>query len=135
MDAFDQLKLKYQSVLNTVTLKGVRLANLHVDGGKLFMKGAAPSEEAKNDVWNQIKLVDANYSADLICDISVDPSLAPPATTVRTYTVVAGDSLWKIAANHLGGGANYPKLIAANPDKLKNDKSVIHPGDVLVLPD
>jgi nucleoid-associated protein YgaU len=122
-------------VLNTVTLKGVRLANLHVEGGKLFMKGAAPSEEAKNDVWNQIKLVDANWSSDLICDIGVDPSLAPPAASVRTYTVVAGDSLWKIAANHLGGGANYPKLIAANPDKLKNDKSVIHPGDVLVLPD
>jgi nucleoid-associated protein YgaU len=133
MDALDQLKLKYQSVLNTITLKGVRLANLHLEGGKLFIKGAAPSEDAKNDVWNQIKLVDATFG-DLICDLSVDPSLAPPAPAVKHYTVVAGDSLWKIAANHLGNGALYPKLIAANPDKLKDDKSVIHPGDVLVIP-
>jgi nucleoid-associated protein YgaU len=133
VDAFDQLKLKYQSVLNTITVKGVRLAHLHQEGGKLVIQGAAPSQDAKNDVWNQIKLVDANYANDLVCDLSVDASLAPPAP--KTYTVVAGDSLWKIAANHLGGGANYPKLIAANPNKLKDDKSVIHPGDVLILPD
>lgn len=132
MDAFDQLKLKYQSVLNTITHKGVKLAHLHLDSGKLVIQGAAPSEDAKNDVWNQIKLVDSTFS-DLVCDLSVDESLAPPAS--KHYTVVAGDSLWKIAAEQLGNGAHYPKLIAANPDKLKDDKSVIHPGDVLVIPE
>ncbi len=134
MDAFDQLKLKYQSVLNTITMKGVRLAHLHLDGGKLIIQGAAPSEDAKNDVWNQIKLVDADFS-DLVCDISIDESLAPPAAAVKHYTVKPGDSLWKIAAENLGNGAHYPKLIAANPDKLKDDKSVIHPGDILVIPE
>lgn len=134
MDAFDQLKLKYQSVLNTITMKGVRLAHLHLEGGKLFIQGAAPSEDAKNDVWNQIKLVDPGFG-DLICDLSVDESLAPPAPEVKHYTVKPGDSLWKIAAENLGNGAHYPKLIAANPDKLKDEKSVIHPGDVLVIPE
>jgi nucleoid-associated protein YgaU len=134
MDALDQLKLKYQSVLNTITMKGVRLAHLHLEGGKLFIQGAAPSEDIKNDVWNQVKLVDSTFS-DLTCDISVDESLAPPADAVKHYTVVAGDSLWKIAAEQMGNGAHYPKLIAANPDKLKSDKSVIHPGDVLVIPE
>ena len=134
MDAFDQLKLKYQSVLNTITMKGVRLAHLHLEGGKLVIQGAAPSEDVKNDVWNQVKLVDADFS-DLVCDISVDESLAPPAAEVKHYTVKPGDSLWKIAAENLGNGAHYPKLIAANPDKLKDDKSVIHPGDVLVIPE
>lgn len=133
MEMIDQLKLKYQSVLNLITAKGVRLANLHLEGNKLFIRGAAPSEAIKNDVWNQIKLVDAaGWENDLICDLSIDPSLAPP---VKTYTVVKGDSLWKIAANHLGNGANYPKIIAANPDKLKDEHTVIHPGDVLVIPE
>ena len=131
MDTFDQLKLKYQSVLNTVTQKGVSLSHLHEDGGKLIIQGAAPNEDAKNDVWNQIKLVDANFASDLVCDLSIDSSLPQPH---KTYTVVAGDSLWKIAADHLGNGAKYPEIIAVNPGKLKDDKSVIHPGDVLNLP-
>lgn len=132
MDRFDELKLKYQSVLNLIKGRPILLDNVHLQDNKLFIKGRAASEEAKNDVWNQIKLVDATYS-DLTCDLSVDTSLAPPAP--RTYTVVAGDSLWKIASKFYGNGAQYPKIIAANPGQLKDEKSVIHPGDVLVVPE
>lgn len=134
MDRFDELKLKYQSVLNLVQTTGVRLAHLHVQDDKLFMQGAAPSEETKNKIWDQIKAVDAAFG-DLTCDLSVDESLAPPPPEQKTYTVEAGDSLWKIASHFYGNGAEYPKIIAGNPDRLKDEKSVIHPGDVLVIPD
>jgi nucleoid-associated protein YgaU len=127
----DDYKLKYQSVLNEITAKGVSLSHLHVQDGKLFIQGAAPSEDIKNDIWNKIKAVDANWESELTCDLSVDPSLPQPQ---KTYTVVAGDSLWRIAQNELGNGAEFPKLIAANPGKLKDQTSVIHPGDVLVIP-
>ena len=129
--ALDDLKLKYQSVLNEVTAKGVSLSHLHEQDGKLFMQGAAPSEEIKNDIWNKIKACDANWEASMVCDLSVDSSLPQPK---KTYTVVGGDSLWKIAQNELGNGAEFPKLIAANPGKLKDQNSMIHPGDVLVIP-
>ncbi|WP_031500000.1 LysM peptidoglycan-binding domain-containing protein [Bryobacter aggregatus] len=132
MDLLEGLKLKYQSVLNVVKSKGVVLSNLHVEGDKLFIKGAAPSEDIKNDVWNAIKAVNSDWSNEVMCDISVDTSLPQPT---RTYTVVAGDSLWKIANQFYGNGAQYPKIIQGNPSSLKDEKSVIHPGDVLVIPD
>ncbi|MDX2178710.1 MAG: LysM peptidoglycan-binding domain-containing protein [Bryobacteraceae bacterium] len=125
------MKLKYQAVINLAKSKGVSLSNVHIEGNKLLIRGAAPSEEIKNEIWGQAKLIDADY-ADLWLDLSIDPSLAPP---VRTYTVEKGDSLWKIAAKHYGNGAQYPKIIAGNPGQLKDENSVIHPGDVLVIPD
>ena len=132
MDRLEELKLKYQSVLNLIKGRPILLDHLHVQDNKLFMQGRAASEEARNDVWNQIKLVDPTYS-DLVCDLQVDTSLAPPPP--RTYTVVAGDSLWKIASKFYGNGAQYLRIIDANPGKLKDEKSVIHPGDVLVVPE
>jgi nucleoid-associated protein YgaU len=110
------------------------LAHLHLQDNKLFVQGACPSDAVKDAVWNQVKLVDPSFG-DLTCDLSVDASLAPPAPEVRSYTVQSGDSLWKIAQEFYGNGAQYPKIIAGNPSRLKDEKTVIHPGDVLVIPD
>src|SRR3954468_14682489 len=106
---FEQLKQKYQSVINAMGQHQVHLQNVNMQGDKLFLRGEAPSEEAKNRVWDQIKLVDASYS-DLTADITVNQSAAPqqqaPRTmgagvgggeSVRHYTVKSGDSLSKIS--------------------------------------
>ncbi|MCC6393765.1 MAG: LysM peptidoglycan-binding domain-containing protein [Bryobacterales bacterium] len=129
----DQLKEKYRSVLDLIKQQGVVLSHLHVQDGKLFMQGAAPNQAVKNQVWDEIKRVDASFG-DLTCDLAVDESLPQPAPPVKTYVVAAGDSLWKIAAKHLGNGALYPKIIEANPGKLKDEHTVIHPGDELIIP-
>src|SRR4029453_14689236 len=73
---FNELKGKYQSVLNLVEHQRVQLLNLHVQDNKLFIKGTAPSDSAKDSVWNQIKLVDSGYDKDLTADITVDASRA-----------------------------------------------------------
>src|SRR5258707_5896123 len=97
-DRFEQLKLKYQSVLNFIQSQGVQLQNLNMEGDKLLIRATAPSADLKNRVWDQIKLVDPAAS-DLIADIQAPAAAAAAAacaeahsSAARTYTVQAGDS-------------------------------------------
>lgn len=58
-----------------------------------------------------------------------------PATpaAARTYTVVAGDSLSKIAQRELGDASRWHAIYDANRDTIK-DPDLIHPGQVLKMP-
>jgi nucleoid-associated protein YgaU len=58
---------------------------------------------------------------------------APRADSARTYTVVAGDSLSKIAKRELGDANKWKAIYEANRDSIKNP-DLIHPGQVLHLP-
>jgi hypothetical protein len=62
MDQLEQLKNKYKSVLEFINQSGVHLTHLHVQDNKLFVQGAASSEQVKNEVWNHIKAVDSTYT-------------------------------------------------------------------------
>lgn len=137
---FNELKQKYQSVLNEMDRDQIRLQNLHVQDNKLFIKGTAPSEEAKNKVWEQIKLVDPNYDSDVIADIDVDISKAVAASATggqaeagQTYTVKSGDNLSKISKQFYGDADEYMRIFYANRDKL-NDPDKIQVGQQLRIP-
>jgi nucleoid-associated protein YgaU len=56
-----------------------------------------------------------------------------PVEQVRTYTVVSGDSLSKIAKREYGDANKWHAIFEANRDKLK-DPDRIYPGQVLTLP-
>ncbi|MGL4288396.1 MAG: peptidoglycan-binding protein LysM [Phreatobacter sp.] len=51
----------------------------------------------------------------------------------KMYTVKKGDTLWKIAEEHYGKGADYPKIVAANNPPIVNP-DLIQPGWVLRIP-
>jgi len=55
-----------------------------------------------------------------------------PAKT-GSYTVVNGDSLWKIAKQLLGDGNRWQEIYNLNRDKVSNP-NLIHPGQVLAIP-
>jgi nucleoid-associated protein YgaU len=136
----EQMKQKYASVLNTVQQERVQLSHVHIQDGKFFIQGNAPSEEAKNKVWDQIKTVNPNWSQELVADIRVDQNgsqqqTAPSAQgqQQRTYTVKAGDSLSKIAKEFYGNANEYNKIFEANRDVL-NDPNKISPGQTLKIP-
>jgi LysM repeat protein len=53
------------------------------------------------------------------------------------YTVVPGDSLWKIAQRFLGAGSRYPELVEANKARypsLAKNPNLIYPGWQLRIP-
>lgn len=59
---------------------------------------------------------------------------APPATEIpapRSYTVVAGDTLWSISERFYGHGSQYRRITDANSIAIPN---LIHPGQVLTIP-
>jgi nucleoid-associated protein YgaU len=123
-------KAKYASVLNLVAQKGVQLTHLHVQDNKLVMTGNAPNQDIINELWNQIKAVDASYS-DLSAEFTVDSSLPQPA---QKYTVVSGDSLSKIAKHFYGDANKYMKIFEANKNQLV-DPNKIQIGQELVIPE
>jgi len=109
--------------------------NLHVQDNKLFIKASAGTQDLKNQIWQQIKLVDPAYG-DLTCDIAIDPSLAPPkpaAPEAKTYTVQPGDTLSKIAKQFYGNANAYMKIFEANKDQL-TDPNKIQVGQALKIP-
>jgi nucleoid-associated protein YgaU len=137
---FNELKGKYQSVLNLIEQQQVQLQNLHVQDNKLFIKGTAPSEAAKNAVWDQIKLVDGAYQNDITADITVDASRAVGAAAgggqgsgSQTYEVKSGDNLSKISKQFYGDANEYMRIFYANRDKLR-DPDQIQVGQKLIIP-
>ena len=135
---FNELKQKYASVLRIVEQTGVRLRNLHVENNQLFIRGEAPSQQVKNQVWDQIKLVDPSFS-DLMADITVDPDAPQPHATVGPR--FGGHEICRevrrfVVENCKAVLQRCQRLhgyLQRKQDKL-NDPNKIFPGQQLVIP-
>jgi len=101
--------------------------------GKLHFKGTVASDADKNEIWTAIKTI-PTWQKDVVADITVVAAAAAPAAAkAATYTVVAGDTLSKIAKEHLGSAGAYMKIFELNKDLL-TDPDKIKPGQVLKMP-
>jgi len=138
---FNELKQKYQTLLSVSDQERIQFLNLHVQDNKLFIRGIAPSEEAKNKFWDQVKLINANAD-DITADISVDQSRAMGAAAGggqgaagQTYEVKSGDNLSKISKQFYGDANEYMRIFYANrntlsdPDKLQVGQKLSIPPD------
>ena len=75
-------------------------------------------------------------------DVVAAPSPEPPAQNtspdgpkeVRTYRVQSGDSLWRIARKFYGSGAQWPRIFAANRDKIEK-ANLIYPDREFIIPE
>jgi nucleoid-associated protein YgaU len=133
-DALAILRHKYDPVVRLMHQLGVQVQTVDLAGGKLRLRGQAPSEELKNKVWDQIKAVDPAYG-DLTAEITVGggAGAAGAGTAGGTYTVQKGDTLSKISKQYYGDANKYNRIFEANRDQLK-DPDQIFPGQVLKIP-
>jgi LysM repeat protein len=151
MLSLDALITKYGSVIQEAQAQGVQISEMNEENGKLVIKGIAPSLEAANNVWNEIKRVNpslddirANFA---ITDYrsSTEPSrekptgpgnssnAVPATSTGQTYTVQPGDTLRSISKHFYGNMGDYKRILNANRDKIEN-KDVIRVGQELSIP-
>lgn len=144
---FQELKQKYEPVLRSIEQQQIQLQNLHVQDNKLFLRGIAPSEQAKNNVWNQIKAVNPQYD-DITADITVAQTSGQAQSAaagagsaqstsavgrVENYVVREGDTLSKISQKYYGDAHEFMRIFYANRDKL-SDPDKIKAGDTLKIP-
>jgi nucleoid-associated protein YgaU len=126
------LRDKYAYAISTA--KGKFDGSAQEENGKLHFVGSVKTEEEKNEIWNAIKTI-PDWKNEIVADIKVTGGggAAPAASSAKTYTVKAGDTLSKIAKDHLGNANAYMKIYEANRDQLSNP-DLIKPGQVLKLP-
>lgn len=79
----------------------------------------------------------AEFAAEAFRHTTPPPGPTPPGPTPpgpTTYTVVAGDFLYKIAANLCGDASKWKEIYAANVGVIGADPDLIFPGQVLTIP-
>ena len=108
---------------------GLEADNLDVDveGDKVKVSGEASSQEAKE------KLLLALGNVAGIAEVDEDITAKDGAPASTFYTVVKGDTLWKIAEANYGDGSKYTAIFEANKPML-SDPDKIYPGQMLRVP-
>jgi nucleoid-associated protein YgaU len=132
------LRDKYAYAISTA--KGKFDGSAQERDGKLHFVGSVKTEEEKNEIWNAIKTI-PEWRNDVVADIQVTGggsasgggATTATATASKTYTVKAGDTLSKIAKQHLGDANAYMRIFELNRDQLSNP-DMIKPGQELKLP-
>ena|SRR5688500_19156451 len=126
------LRDKYNHAIQTA--KGFRMqGSAEEREGKLYFKGVVQNQDEVNKIWDAIKTV-PDWRNDVVAEVTIDPNAKPAAAAGgATYTVKSGDTLSKIAKEHLGDANAYMKIFNANKDQL-TDPDKIKPGQVLKIP-
>ena len=120
---------KYQSLLDLAGQGGIGDLNVSEEGDVLRVSGTAPSEEAKQRLWDEYNRIDPDMrSGDLVLNISVG---AGGGQGGESYTVKSGDTLSAIGKHH---GVAWREIYEANKDVIGDNPDKIRPGQTLRIP-
>lgn len=120
------LQQKYQELIDNARSSGLANLQIREQDNVLYIDGEAPSETAKQKLWDTYNKLDPDYrSADVIMNISV-----AGGGESSEYEVVRGDSLSKIGQKF---GVAWKEIYEANKNLIK-DPDLIQPGWKLKIP-
>ena len=125
------LREKYNHAIQTAKSFGMQGSAEERDG-KLYFKGTVKTQDEANAIWTAIKTV-PSWQQEVVADVKATGAPAAAEQPERTYTVKSGDTLSKIAREHLGDANAYMEIFNLNRDQL-SDPDKIKPGQVLKIP-
>lgn len=99
--------------------------------GKYLVKKAAHTVDASGYTTK----IDGYATASAITSGGAPAETASAPFGGSTYTVKKGDSLWKIAKQLCGSGADWKKIYEANKDIIGENPNLIYPGQTFTIPD
>lgn len=118
-----------QSIYDHIVGLGLSHSNLGVSfmSGQVTVTGNVPDQE------NREKVILAAGNVQGVDNVEDKLVVEAAAAEPRFYTVVKGDTLWKVAANAYGDGSKYPAIFEANKPMLSHPDK-IYPGQNLRIP-
>lgn len=122
------VKAKYQPVLDLGQQLGIKDGDVSEENGVLKIKGEANTQYEKDLMWDKIKKIGGESPSDLKANITVGDK-----SVYHRHVVKSGESLSKISKHYYGDAMQYNKIFEANRNIL-NNPDVIHPDQVLVIP-
>lgn len=122
-------ELRKANIEKTIADAGIEVNGLDVkvNGSDVTLGGAVNTQEELE------KAAIAAGNQHGIGKVDAQVSVANPEPEATMYTVVSGDTLSKIAQQHLGSAGQYMKIFEANKPLL-SDPNKIYPGQVLRIP-
>ncbi len=118
---------KYSDLFALANEVGLKNPDVKEDGGKLTIAGQTEYQLDANRLWDNIK-THAGWENEIVANIQAQRS-----DVFGVHTVVAGDTLSKIAKAYLGDAGRYMEVFNANADKLTSPDQ-IKVGQKLNLP-
>lgn len=127
------LKDKYQSALDFAKEHGAEMENFHEEDGNIVFNGTVPTPFVRNAIWDKLKAInglakDAAAPSEVKANIKVSDD-----SVYHRHTVVAGETLGKIAKHYFDDASKYVAIFEANKDILKNPDLIVV-GQVLSIP-
>jgi LysM domain len=127
------LKDKYQSALDYAKEVGAEMENFHEEDGHIVFNGTVATPYLRNAIWDKLKSINGTGTegaapADVKANIKVSDE-----SIYHKHTVVAGETLGKIAKHYFDDASKYVAIFEANKDILKNPDLIVV-GQVLSIP-